>query len=68
MKKRQTGQFPRWTRDPWAAEGASACCRQPQGLRFDALRYFFSKKLLKYFPEMPNILEAKDSVDRKADI
>lgn len=39
-----------------------------QFLCADALPYFFSEKLLKYFPELQNILEAKDSPGRKADI
>lgn len=39
-----------------------------QFLCADAPLYFFSEKLLKYFPDMQNILDAKDSTGRKADI
>lgn len=64
-EKKQNGQFPRWRRDPWAAEGVSA---RDRDVCAPTLCYFFSEKLLKYFPEMQNILEAKDSSGGKADI
>jgi len=45
---------------PRSCQGCLHTATAPR-LHPGALRYFFSAKRLKHFPEMQNILEAKDS-------
>lgn len=57
-KEKETASF-QWERT-LSCQGCLHAAAAPR-LRPSVLRYFFSAKWLKYFPEMQNILEAKDS-------